>query len=129
MSINKVQGEYFKFSGFNLKSACIQCCMHFWCTQPPRSSSTIAMSRELCFYRMKFGKEAPQVQQAGVQVGTSHIILCFYLFYHSLGKWACQLLKVSVVGPGEKNPLTVWDRRSGPSFLIDFGADKSVCPA
>ena len=45
------------------------------------------------------------------------------------GKRAGRPLKNSAVGPWEKNTMTVWDRRSGRSFLVDCGADESLLPA
>ena len=71
-----------------------------------------------------------KVHPAGVQDGTPAPRLvhpaCSSLGF---GKWAGRPLKNSAVGPREKNTMTVWDRRSGHSFLVDCGADESVLPA
>ena len=69
------------------------------------------------------------MQLANVQVGTPHPVLRFHLLYHGLRKQAGQLLKISMVGPGEKRKMTVWDRRSGRSFVVDCGAHESLFPA
>ena len=45
------------------------------------------------------------------------------------GKRARRPLKVSAAGNSGKNTLSVWDRRTGRSYLVDTGADVSVYPA
>ena len=69
------------------------------------------------------------MQQVRVQVGIPHPILRFHPLFHGLGKRAGRPLKISAVSPGEKKTMTVWDRRSGCSFLVDCGAEESVFPA
>ena len=69
------------------------------------------------------------MQQRRVQVGIPHPVLCFHLLFCGLGKRAGRLLKISAVGPGEKKTMTVLDRRSGCSFLVDCGTEETVFPA
>ena len=71
------------------------------------------------------------MQPAGVQDGSPRLGFRFQLVRpaSSLGKRAGRPLKTSAVGPGEKNTMTVWDCRSGHSFLVDCGAEESVLPA
>ena len=71
------------------------------------------------------------MQPARVQDGPSRLVFHFHSAYSvlGLGKRAGRPLKLSAVGPWEKNTMTVWDRRSGRSFLVDCGADESVLPA
>ena len=70
------------------------------------------------------------MQPAGVQDGPSHLVFCSHVYsVPGLGKRPGRPLKLSAVGPWEKSTMTVWDRRSGRSFLVDCGADESVLPA
>ena len=87
----------------------------------PMSSTTVAIP--------KVRQGGQEVQQGRVQVGIPHPILRFHLLYYGPGKQAGRPLKISAVGPGEKKTMTVGDRRSGCSFLIDRGAEESVFPA
>ena len=71
------------------------------------------------------------MQSAGVQDGLPSLNFRFHLFLtvSSFGKRTGRPLKISAVGPMEINTMTVWDRHSGRSFLVDCGADESVFPA
>ena len=46
-----------------------------------------------------------------------------------VGKRGGRSLEVSAAGDSKKNTLSLFDRRSGRSFLVDTGADVSVLPA
>ena len=71
------------------------------------------------------------MQSAGVQDGLPSLNFRFHLFLtiSSFGKRTGRPLKISAVVPMEINTMTVWDRHSGRSFLVDCGADESVFSA
>ena len=50
-------------------------------------------------------------------------------FFRDIGKRPSRPLDVSAAGVSTKNTLSVWDRLTGSSFLVDTGADVSVFPA
>ena len=45
------------------------------------------------------------------------------------GKRQSRPLNISAAGQSKKNTMTVWDRRTGRTYLVDCGADVSVFPA
>ena len=93
------------------------------CLNPP------LQSLKTCVLLHKVWQVGQDVKKSSLQVGMPHPILHFHLHYHSLGKQAGRLLKISVVGQGEKRAMTVCECWSGCSFLIDCGANKTVLSA
>ena len=72
-------------------------------------------NKSLCYYHAKFGEAARKCNRKDCPL--SHLVQT------TDGK------KVSMVGHRDKNTMTVWDRRSGRTYLVDCGADFSVFPA
>ena len=74
-----------------------------------------ATNKSLCYYHAKFGEAARKCNRKDCPL--SHLVQT------TDGR------KVSMVGHRDKNTMTVWDRRSGRTYLVDCGADFSVFPA
>ena len=74
-----------------------------------------ATNKSLCYYHAKFGEAARKCNRKDCPL--SHLVQT------TDGR------KVSMVGHRDKNTMTVWDRSSGRTYLVDCGADFSVFPA
>ena len=85
---------------------------------PQRQLPRPTANNPLCFYHAKFGNSARKCHQKGCSMGN--------LVTDTDSNTP---KKVSAVGHRDKNTMTVLDRRSGRTFLVDCGADFSVLPA
>ena len=103
-----------------------------WVAVPPASLLCAKRRPRNCVSTTSSLVRRPEsATSGGARWDTSSYLLCYPPSSSApgLGKRAGRPLKISVVGPWEKKTMTVWDRRSGRSFLVDCGADESVLPA
>ena len=88
--------------------------------KPPRRRPRSPPESSLCYYHNRFGKAARKCHQKGCPMG--HLVM-----NHNNNKEEDKPGGISAIN-NKRNTMTVCDRRSGRSFLIDCGADFSVLP-
>ena len=80
-------------------------------------AATHNTSKPPCYYNAKFGRAAQKCNHKGGPLS--------YLIPAKSEKPP----KISKISHREKNTMTVWDRCSGHTYLVDYGANFSVFPA
>ena len=81
----------------------------------------------ICYYHKKFGPNA-RTCRPGCPFA-SLLPVVNVIVNHRAGKRASRPPMTAAVGLIKTNTLSVWDRATGTSFLVDTGADVCVFPA